>query len=58
MLLRGRASDTIPTDARELAALAALLGYLPGEASAFTDDWARAARRARAVMDRVFWGLS
>lgn len=57
MLLRGRASDTIPTDARELAALADLLGYLPGEASTFTDDWARAARRARAVMDRIFWGL-
>ncbi|WP_342372049.1 bifunctional [glutamine synthetase] adenylyltransferase/[glutamine synthetase]-adenylyl-L-tyrosine phosphorylase [Propioniciclava soli] len=57
MLLRGRASDTIPTDARELAALADLLGYPPGEVSTFTDDWARAARHARAVMDRVFWGL-
>lgn len=57
MLLRGRASDAIPTDARELAALSALLGYPPGAASTFTDDWARAARRARTVMDRVFWGL-
>ncbi len=58
MLLRGRASDSIPSDFWELAAVANLLGYLPGETSAFTEDWARAARRARAVMDRLFWGES
>ncbi len=57
MLLRGRATDTIPTDARERAAVAELLGYAKGEASFFIDDWARRARQARAVMDRVFWGL-
>ncbi|MFV0406900.1 MAG: bifunctional [glutamine synthetase] adenylyltransferase/[glutamine synthetase]-adenylyl-L-tyrosine phosphorylase [Propioniciclava sp.] len=57
MLLRGRASDALPTDAREIASLANLLGYPPGEASVFQDDWARAARRARDVMDRLFWGL-
>lgn len=57
MLLRGRASDTIPTDARERSAVAQLLGYAPGEASLFIDDWSRVARRSREVMDRVFWGL-
>ena len=57
MLLRGRASDTIPTDARERAAVAQLLGYSRGEASVFTDDWSRIARLSRDVMDRVFWGL-
>lgn len=57
MLLRGRASDAIPADAREIASLANLLGYPPGEASAFQEDWARAARRSRDVMDRIFWGL-
>lgn len=57
MLLRGRASDAIPTDARERAAVADLLGYSKGEASLFIEDWTRSARQARAVMDRVFWGL-
>lgn len=57
MLLRGRGSDAIPADAREIGALANLLGYPPGEASVFSEDWARAARRSREVMDRVFWGL-
>ncbi|HHU40452.1 MAG TPA: bifunctional [glutamine synthetase] adenylyltransferase/[glutamine synthetase]-adenylyl-L-tyrosine phosphorylase [Propionibacterium sp.] len=58
MLLRGRASDTIPTDARERAAVARSLGYERGEASLFIDDWSRVARQSRAVMDRVFWGLA
>lgn len=58
MLLRGRASDAIPTDARERSAVAELLGYAKGEASFFIDEWARRARQARAVMDRVFWGLT
>ena len=44
MLLRGRATDTIPTDARERAAVAELLGYAKGEASFFLDDWTRRAR--------------
>ncbi len=57
MLLRGRAADTIPTDARERSAVAELLGYAKGEASFFIDDWTRRARQARAVMDRLFWGL-
>ena len=57
MLLRGRPSDAIPTDARERSAVAELLGYDKGEASVFIDDWSRRARLAREVMDRVFWGL-
>ena len=56
MLLRGRPSDSIPSDFWELAAVANLLGYLPGETSAFTEDWARASRRSRRVMNRLFWG--
>ncbi|WP_282004523.1 bifunctional [glutamine synthetase] adenylyltransferase/[glutamine synthetase]-adenylyl-L-tyrosine phosphorylase [Propioniciclava sinopodophylli] len=57
MLLRGRASDAIPTDARERSAVAELLGYARGEASLLIDDWSRRARFSREVMDRVFWGL-
>ena len=58
MLLRGRPSDAIPTDARERSAVAELLGYDKAAASLFIDHWSRRARVAREVMDRVFWGLA
>ncbi len=57
MLLRGRASDTIPNDPREASAVAQLLGYDKGESSMFLDEYRRRARRARLVMDHIFWGL-
>jgi glutamate-ammonia-ligase adenylyltransferase len=56
MLMRGRASDSIPADTRELASLAELLGYGSGESSHLLADYRRVTRRARAVVDRVFWG--
>ena len=56
MLMRGRGSDSLPGDTRELAALAELLGYGPGEASHLLADYRRVTRRARLVVDRVFWG--
>jgi glutamate-ammonia-ligase adenylyltransferase len=57
MLVRGRGSDSLPSDNRELAAVAELLGYGPGESSHLLADYRRVTRRARAVVDRVFWGL-
>ena len=57
MLVRGRGSDSLPADNRELAALAELLGYGPGESSHLLADYRRITRRARGVVDRVFWGL-
>lgn len=57
MLLRGRASDTIPNNPREASAVAQLLGYDKGESSVFLDEYRRRARRARLVMDHIFWGL-
>nr|WP_294693973.1 bifunctional [glutamine synthetase] adenylyltransferase/[glutamine synthetase]-adenylyl-L-tyrosine phosphorylase [uncultured Friedmanniella sp.] len=58
MLVRGRGSDSLPSDNRELAALAQLLGYGPGESSHLLADYRRVTRRARGVVDRVFWGAS
>ena len=55
MLLRGRASDSLPTDARELSSVAQILGYAKGESTLFVEDYRRGARLARQVMDRVFW---
>jgi glutamate-ammonia-ligase adenylyltransferase len=56
MLVRGRPSDALPSDAREVAAVAALLGYGKGEASTLLEDWAKASRRATKVVDELFWG--
>ncbi len=56
MLVRGRGSDSLPSDNRELASLAELLGYGPGESSHLLADYRRVTRRARLVVDRVFWG--
>ena len=37
--------------------MARLLGYLPGDAAqALEQDYRRAARHARAVMERLFYG--
>jgi glutamate-ammonia-ligase adenylyltransferase len=55
MLMRGRGSDSLPGDNRELASLAELLGYGSGESSHLLADYRRVTRRARAVVERVFW---
>jgi glutamate-ammonia-ligase adenylyltransferase len=56
MLVAGRASDVLPAGQPELAGTARLLGYPPDGSQDLVQDWRRAARRARAVMERVFYG--
>jgi glutamate-ammonia-ligase adenylyltransferase len=56
VLVRGRPSDQLPNDPRERAAVARVLGYGPGETAAMVNDYQRTARRAGAVVDRLFWG--
>ncbi|MFK4102760.1 bifunctional [glutamine synthetase] adenylyltransferase/[glutamine synthetase]-adenylyl-L-tyrosine phosphorylase [Streptomyces sp. NPDC019531] len=56
MLVRGRAGDTFPTEARELAAVGRYLGYGPGHAGDMLDDYRRTARRARGVVEDLFYG--
>ncbi|MFE0848367.1 bifunctional [glutamine synthetase] adenylyltransferase/[glutamine synthetase]-adenylyl-L-tyrosine phosphorylase [Streptomyces rochei] len=55
MLVRGRAGDTFPTDPRELAAVGRYLGHGPGHAGDMLDEYRRTARRARAVVDELFY---
>jgi glutamate-ammonia-ligase adenylyltransferase len=57
MLLHGRASDNLPNDVRDLAAVSQILGYAKGETSLMVEEHRRRARLARAVMDRTFWGV-
>ena len=55
VLVRGRPSDLLPTRQPELAAVASVLGYPPDAYQDLTQDYRRAARRARAVMERLFY---
>jgi len=57
MLVRGKPGDQLPRSGRELAAVATAMGYPPdGDPGVFLDDYRRATRRARAVVERVFYG--
>lgn len=59
VLATGRMSgvklDVLPRDSAELRALAAILGYGSDGLNALEEDWLRAARKARDVMERIFW---
>jgi [glutamine synthetase] adenylyltransferase / [glutamine synthetase]-adenylyl-L-tyrosine phosphorylase len=55
LLVTDKASDSLPRDARDLAAVSRVLGYPPLESGRFLEDYRRVTRRARAVVDRVFW---
>jgi glutamate-ammonia-ligase adenylyltransferase len=54
--VRGRASDSLPRDVRERAAVAHICGYRPGESDVMVNDYLRVTRRARQVVERMFWG--
>jgi glutamate-ammonia-ligase adenylyltransferase len=54
-LVTGKSGDQLPRDARERAAVASILGYRPGHSDEMVNDYLRITRRARAVVDRVFW---
>ncbi|GAA3735936.1 bifunctional [glutamine synthetase] adenylyltransferase/[glutamine synthetase]-adenylyl-L-tyrosine phosphorylase [Salinactinospora qingdaonensis] len=60
-LVRGKSSDSIPTDLRERSAIAGALGYRvqegqdAGPAELLLEDYRRITRRARGVMERVFY---
>ena len=56
LLVRGRPSDSLPTQIRELSAVAQVLGYAAGEAQVFLEDYKRTTRRARVVVERLFYG--
>ncbi|AXI81247.1 bifunctional [glutamine synthetase] adenylyltransferase/[glutamine synthetase]-adenylyl-L-tyrosine phosphorylase [Peterkaempfera bronchialis] len=56
MLVRGRPGDSFPVDVRELGGVARYLGYGGGHAGAMVDDYRRTTRRARAAVERIFYG--
>ncbi|GGK55742.1 bifunctional [glutamine synthetase] adenylyltransferase/[glutamine synthetase]-adenylyl-L-tyrosine phosphorylase [Streptomyces flaveus] len=56
MLVRGRAGDTFPSDGRELAAVGRYLGFGPGHVGDMLDAYRRTTRRARGVVEELFYG--
>ena len=55
-LVRGRNGDAVPSSQPELGAVARLLRYPADAPQDLVQDYRRAARRARAVMERLFYG--
>lgn len=55
-LVKGKASDVLPTDLADLARVAFLLGYGLRGGQQLTDDYRRTTRRARDVIKREFYG--
>ena len=56
VLWRGRTADALPTGVRELDGVARIVGYPPGSAGILDEDYLRVTRRARQVVERVFYG--
>jgi glutamate-ammonia-ligase adenylyltransferase len=56
VLARGRATDSIPTDVREVIGIARIIGYSPSQSGDFLDVYRRVTRRSRSVVERVFYG--
>jgi glutamate-ammonia-ligase adenylyltransferase len=55
MLVRARPGDSLPRDPRDLAAVAHICGYPPGESGRFSDDYLRITRRAHNTVAHLFW---
>ncbi|MGO1562025.1 Glutamate-ammonia-ligase adenylyltransferase [Actinomycetales bacterium JB111] len=51
----GQKIDVLPHGVDPLESVARLLGYPPGGRQELEEDYLRAARRSRAVIDRLFW---
>jgi glutamate-ammonia-ligase adenylyltransferase len=53
----GAPSDALPTAPHDLECLARLLGYVHQPSTSLRDDYRRVTRRARRVVERVFYGV-
>ena len=51
----GASADQLPHDRQALAGLARVMGYPAGSGAELEEDYLRTARRARAVVERVFY---
>lgn len=56
VLVRGKRTDQIPQPGPQLAQVAGAAGWEPAQYQSFLEDYLRKTRRARRVVDEVFWG--
>ncbi len=56
VLWRGKASDSLPNDLRDAEGVHRIVGGEPGTGAQLTERYRKAARRARAVTERIFYG--
>jgi glutamate-ammonia-ligase adenylyltransferase len=54
VLANDKSADSIPSDRRQLEALARILEYSPGAASDLEEDYLSATRKSRVVFERLF----
>ncbi|WP_127793375.1 bifunctional [glutamine synthetase] adenylyltransferase/[glutamine synthetase]-adenylyl-L-tyrosine phosphorylase [Agromyces sp. LHK192] len=52
-----KTTDVLPVDRKQLEGVSRLMGYPPGSANSLEHDYLGAARRARAVFERGFYGV-
>ncbi|MDP3971491.1 MAG: hypothetical protein Q8P61_01085 [Candidatus Nanopelagicales bacterium] len=55
-LVTGRSSNVLPSDPRVVAGVAHVLGYPVADRGLLMEDYLRVSRRARNVMERLFYG--
>ena len=55
VLSKGKPADSIPAILREVVGIARLVGYSPSQSGDFLDGYRRVTRRARGVVERVFY---
>lgn len=55
VLIKGRPSDVVPSDLVDLGRVAHLLGYGHGSGQALMEHYRRTTRRARVVVERIFF---
>ena len=56
MIVRGKSADTVPSDVRTLAGVARLVGSAGDNPGDLLEDYRRVTRRARAVVEGLFYG--
>ena len=55
-LQSGSPSDALPSDRAEIERLGLLMGYVHQPATSLRDEYRKLTRRARRVVERVFYG--
>jgi glutamate-ammonia-ligase adenylyltransferase len=58
MLFRGRPVDAVPSDHQDADGVARIIGMPPGSGGELAERYRRVARRARFVVERLFYGWS